>query len=143
MTVGDRIKMRRIELEWSQEDLAKRAGYYGKPTISKYENAGNDISMKQVSKIAKALGVTTAYLMGWETAEDQVKAEPPAPVKKSDDNIYVNANDIPKAVDLYTKYLNVPHEIQAAVDLLLSTPQPDALSHRLQNYTDEQNPEDS
>ena len=41
MTVADRIKMRRLELEWSQEELAKRAGYYGKPTISKYENAGN------------------------------------------------------------------------------------------------------
>ena len=124
MTVADRIKMRRLELEWSQEELAKRAGYYGKPTISKYENAGNDISMKQVAKMAKALGVTTAYLMGWETEMDHV-----APVKqaavKTEGNL-INANDIPTAVDLYSKYVNASPEVRAAVDLLLKSSKPDA-----------------
>lgn len=128
MTVADRIKMRRLELEWSQEELAKRAGYYGKPTVSKYENAGNDISMKQVARMAKALGVTTAYLMGWETTADQIQAPTKTPdtaIIKSENSV-IDANDIPKAVDLYSKYMNVSPEIQAAVDLLLKSSKPDS-----------------
>ena len=116
MTVADRIKMRRLELEWSQEELAKRAGYYGKPTISKYENAGNDISMKQVARMAKALGVTTAYLMGWETTADQVaKADPVVEkpeIKPS--GSYINTDDLPKAVELYRQYEELSPENQTA-----------------------------
>lgn len=144
MTVGERIKMRRIELGWSQDDLAKKAGYYAKPTISKYENAGNDISMKQVSRIAKALGVTTAYLMGWETVADQVRQSSPEPsVVEKPSGTYVNTDDIPKAIDLYTQYINAPQEVRVAVELLLKSQQSDALHQRLQSYTDEQTNQDS
>lgn len=144
MTVGERIKMRRIELGWSQDDLAKKAGYYAKPTISKYENAGNDISMKQVSRIAKALGVTTAYLMGWETVADQVRQSSPEPsVVEKPSGTYVNTNDIQKAIDLYTQYINAPQEVRVAVELLLKSQQSDALHQRLQSYTDEQTNQDS
>lgn len=131
MTVGDRIKQRRIELEWSQEELAKRAGYYGKPTISKYENAGNDISMKQVSRLAKALGVTTAYLMGWESEH------------KSLSDTTVSTSDIPAAIDLYASYKNASPETQMAIDLLLKGPQQAALSQRLQDYNNGQTPIDT
>lgn len=146
MTVGDRIKQRRIELGWSQDELAKRAGYYAKPTISKYENAGNDISMKQVSKLAKALGVTTAYLMGWETTLDQVKASEPEHEQNTivkPEGTYMNTADIPKAIELYTKYLNAPHEVQVSIELLLKSQQSDPLSDRLQGYNNEQTPKDS
>lgn len=66
MTVADRIREKRNELRLSQAELATRAGYSDKTAISKIENAGNDITMKQVRRIAKALYVTDAYLMGWE-----------------------------------------------------------------------------
>ena len=65
MTVGDRIREIRVSLEISQTELAKRAGYSDKTRISKIENSGNEISMKQVKRIAKALNVDSAYLMGW------------------------------------------------------------------------------
>ena len=66
MTIGDRIRNKRIELQLSQSDLAVRANYSDKTRISKIENSGNDISMKQVRRLADALGVSSAYLMGWE-----------------------------------------------------------------------------
>ena len=71
MTVADRIKNKRIELNLSQEELAKRAGYSGKTAISKLENAGNNITMKQVRRLAEALSVTDKYLMGWEDVGDE------------------------------------------------------------------------
>lgn len=70
MTVADRIKERRIELNLSQTQLAKKAGYTDKTSISKIENAGNEISMKKIERIAKALYVTPAYLLGWEDNND-------------------------------------------------------------------------
>ena len=71
MTIGDRIKEKRKELHLSQEALAKLAGYSDKSAISKFEHSGDDISMKQVKRVAQALGVSSAYLMGWER-EDRI-----------------------------------------------------------------------
>ena len=71
MTIADRIKQKRIELNLSQTDLAQRAEYSDKSAISKIEHAGDDITMKQVKRIAKALNVTSAYLMGWESPRNQ------------------------------------------------------------------------
>ena len=73
MTIGDRIKQKRKELDLSQEALAKLAGYSDKSAISKFEHGGDDISMKQVKRLAKALGVSSAYLMGWEREEKVMK----------------------------------------------------------------------
>ena len=66
MTVADRIKNKRIELGFTQTELAERAGYSDKTAISKIENAGNEVTMKQVRRIAAALNTTDVYLMGWD-----------------------------------------------------------------------------
>ena len=66
MTIGERIKEKRLELKLSQDELAKMAGYSDKSAICKFERGGNEITMKQVKRVAKALGVSSAYLMGWE-----------------------------------------------------------------------------
>lgn len=70
MTVADRIKIRRNELNLSQAELAKKANYSDKTAISKLENAGNDITMKQLRRIAIALDTTVEYLMGWDNETD-------------------------------------------------------------------------
>lgn len=75
MTVGDRIRQTRIEKGLSQTELADRANYFDKTRISKIEHAGNDISMKQVRRIANALGVSSAYLMGWEDTDIDYKLQ--------------------------------------------------------------------
>lgn len=66
MTTGDRIRNRRQELGLTQEDLAKKMGLAGKSTVSKIESAGNEVSLKQVRKYAKALNCTVGYLLGMD-----------------------------------------------------------------------------
>ena len=68
MTLYDRIRARREELNMSQEELAKRLGYKSRSTIAKIESGENDITQSKIVAFAKALGIKTAYLMGWEAA---------------------------------------------------------------------------
>lgn len=75
MTIADRIRNIRNELQLSQTELAERANYCDKTRISKIENSGNDISMKQVKRIASALGVPMESLMGWSVPEDTPQAQ--------------------------------------------------------------------
>jgi len=65
MTVGERIKQRRIELNLSQDELAKRVGYKSRSSINKIELA-RELPLRKVEKMAVALDVTPGYLMGWE-----------------------------------------------------------------------------
>lgn len=70
MTVGERIKKIRIEKDIQQIDLASKCGI-SKQTLYKYENnIVTNIALPMVTKIAKALNVSEAVLMGWEDAED-------------------------------------------------------------------------
>jgi len=70
MKIGDRIKERRIELNWSQRELAAKMGY-NHSTITRIETGKIDISQSRVVQFSEVLGVSIAYLMGWE--EEQKK----------------------------------------------------------------------
>ena len=72
MTLYDRIRTRREQLNMSQEELAKRLCYKSRSTIAKIESGENDITQSKIVAFAKALGVKPGYLMGWEDA-------PPSP----------------------------------------------------------------
>ena len=64
MTVGERIKERRIELGMSQEELAKKCGYKSRSSINKIELA-RDLPLAKLTIAAKALECSPAYLLGW------------------------------------------------------------------------------
>lgn len=66
MDIGERIKLRREELNMSQAELARKVGYTSRSTITRIERDGNGISQDKIVAIAKALKVTPSYLMGWE-----------------------------------------------------------------------------
>ncbi len=66
MTIGERIKILRKERGMTQEQLAKKCGYKSLTTINKIELGINRITLSVVEVLAEALGVTPAYLMGWE-----------------------------------------------------------------------------
>ncbi len=66
MTVADRIKDLRVKQGLSQDDLAKKMGFKNRSSVTQVEKSGNDITLRKVEKYAKALGVSPAYLMGWE-----------------------------------------------------------------------------
>lgn len=75
MTIGKRIKRRRIELGMSQEELAKVMGYQDRSAISMVETGRRDISWENVCKYAKALNCSPSYLMKWEDPIDDEDLE--------------------------------------------------------------------
>lgn len=64
MNVGERIKQRRLELNLSQEELAKKVGYKSRSSINKIE-LSRDLPLRKVELMAKALDTTPSDLMGW------------------------------------------------------------------------------
>lgn len=125
MTIGERIKNKRIEKDLSQAELAKLAGYYDKTVISRFEHAGNDISMKQVKRIAKALNVSPAYLMGWEEPSNESK------IMMIGGNarylpVFAESDDIEKALELYKAYSDASSDVQSAIEILLKSHLSDA-----------------
>jgi len=64
--IGDNIKNKRTELGLTLREVADRAGV-SKQTIQRYETGTiSNIPSDKVEKVATALNVTPAYLMGWE-----------------------------------------------------------------------------
>ncbi len=66
MTIGERIKAKRIEMGWSQRELAKRMNYQNHSTVTKIEAGKVDLPQKRLEQFAKVLNTDVAYLMGWE-----------------------------------------------------------------------------
>lgn len=69
MDIGERIRIRREQLNMSQAELARKVGYSTRSTITRIEREGNGISQDKIVAIAKALKTTPSYLMGWEDEE--------------------------------------------------------------------------
>ena len=80
MKVGERIRQRRIELDLSQEELAKRLGYSSRTSISKIELDERKVPIEKLEAIAKALNTTSAWLMEWKSVEDKFLDEQTSPV---------------------------------------------------------------
>lgn len=65
MTVGERIKEKRIEKGMTQDELAKKAGYKSRSSINKIE-LSRDLPLDKVEQVAKILECSPSYLLGWE-----------------------------------------------------------------------------
>lgn len=67
-----RIKKRRLELEYSFQDLADKTNM-SKSTLQRYETGAiKNLPLDKLEVLASALQTTPSYLMGW----DEVKEEP-------------------------------------------------------------------
>lgn len=75
MTIGDRIKSRRIELGYTQELLATKLGYKTKGSVAKIENGEQSLTPERLYDIAKVLETSPSYLAGWEDAAITLPAE--------------------------------------------------------------------
>ena len=70
MTIGQRIKRARENKNMTLDEVAKRCNTT-KQTIFKYENEiVTNIPYEKIILLAKALGITPAYLMGWDEKEN-------------------------------------------------------------------------
>lgn len=68
MTVGDRIRQKRIDQGVTQQELADKVGI-SKQAIYKYEaNIVTNIPTDRVDAMAKALHCSPSFLMGWEAS---------------------------------------------------------------------------
>ena len=65
MKIGEKIRQRREQLGYTQEELALKLGYASRSSVNKVENS-EEVSMKKVKMYAEALNTSVAYLMGWE-----------------------------------------------------------------------------
>ena len=67
--MGQRIRERRIALELTLDELGKRVGV-GASTVRKWETGYiKDMRSDKIQKVADALDVTPAYLMGWDESQ--------------------------------------------------------------------------
>lgn len=73
--VGKNIRRRRIELGLSQEELAERCGFKSKSSINKMESGVQGLPQSKIVAVAKALGTTPGYIMGWDGVEDSQQQE--------------------------------------------------------------------
>lgn len=73
MKIGERIKLRRIELGWSLQELADRMGYANKSTVARVETGKIDPPQSKVVKFAEVLNTSVADLMGWN---EEIKKNP-------------------------------------------------------------------
>lgn len=95
MTVGQRIRERRKELNISQEELGKRLGGISRAAVCNVEKDKEDLTLERVRKYAEALHCSPGYLAGW--------------VDRADD----------RAIKMYESYLGQNPEVQAAIESLL------------------------
>lgn len=118
--IGNRIKSLREEKGISQDELAKLAGYTSRSSINKIELGKTNLSQSRITKIANALGVTPAYIMGWNKDEEEIE------------EFTNHEKRVIKA------YRNKP-EMQPAVDKLLGVENTDALTEDMKNTADKIN----
>ena len=76
MNIGKNIKAKRLEKNFTLEDLAKKVGT-SKQTIQRYETGViANIPSDKIESLANALQTTPAFLMGWEdSTEDTAKSQ--------------------------------------------------------------------
>jgi len=73
MTVGEKVKMLREAQNMTQEELAKAVGYKTRSSITKIETGEADPTQKKLMKLAAALGVSPAELLG----DSESEGDPP------------------------------------------------------------------
>lgn len=69
MNIGERLKQKRREKRLTLEQVGKLIGV-SKQTVQRYESGEIiNIPLTRLSEIARVLGTTPGYLMGWESED--------------------------------------------------------------------------
>ena len=117
MTIGDRIKKRREELNLSQEELAKRLGYKSRSSVNKIEVGCQNLTQSKIKAIADALHTTPSYIMGWEDSPAPAKATAAPTAERDIDPIYDALNIAGRqALCAYGRFLGSQTEYRATTD---------------------------
>ena len=112
MEIGEKIRIRRMQLEWSQRELARRMGYTNNSTIAKIEQGKVDVTQARVVQFSQVLGVSIAWLMDWEEAEKKNDQLVPLVTRLRKDSKFMNAVQM---LDTLT-----PQQFEAVMQMLLA-----------------------
>lgn len=112
MTIGERIKNRRLELGMSQSELAKRIGCNAKSSISKLETQGDNITTDRIKRVAAALNCSEADLMGWSDNKTQENAAFSVAMLK-------DSNFLSHAKKLFYANGNIQEQVYSYIDFLI------------------------
>ena len=115
MTMGDRIKTRRIELGMTQQELAIKMGFKTRSHISLLEQGDRNIPISKIKRLANALETSPEYIMGWN--DDMVSATTTGDNNRTTNQITNNYGNCGTATDNTTDSLRV---IFNATDSLLT-----------------------
>ena len=96
--MGQRIRDRRIALELTLDELGKKVGV-GASTVRKWETGFiKDMRSDKIQKVADALDVTPAYLMGWDESQsvsvEQVHTDNGL-IGQANAPVYINGENTP------------------------------------------------
>lgn len=128
MTMGEKIKLLREQNNMTLEELGNKVGV-GKSTVRKWEN-GMIANMRRdkIAKIAHALRVSPAYLMGWVDNLENSKeiGLPEESTDNPNDAFYESLTDEQKAeiTRLYQLYQKADPAHKLAVEALLKETPP-------------------
>lgn len=106
LVTSSRLREALEESHMTQQQLADKSKV-AKASISHYVNGLNEPGNKSAYMMAKVLGVSPAWLMGFDVPK----------IPQTDPE--TEMNDIEKAKELYEKYLHAIPEIRSAIDSLL------------------------
>ena len=112
MELADKVRIRREQLGWSQEELALRMGYKSRSSINKIET-GRPVTQKIIARLADALGVTIPYLMGWD--------EKPADNLEAMGSLAAQVLMDPDAMEMVQAYMQLSDADRYAVRLVIAS----------------------
>ncbi|HIZ17174.1 MAG TPA: helix-turn-helix domain-containing protein [Firmicutes bacterium] len=95
--IGEKIRKRRKELNYSQSQLAQILGYKSRSSINKIEMGENDIPQSKLKNFAEALKCTQLYLLGLDEEcglETYILNDPDADEYAYPEKIKVSRKDI-------------------------------------------------
>ena len=126
MTIGQRIKQRRIELGLSQEQLAHRLGNKSRASVCTVENDKEDLTSDRIRKYAEALETTPAYIMGWEDENgDPTVLGQLGDSYEKQEMLKILGNYSSDQLAEFVKFLNLftkaTPEVQSAIETLLKS----------------------
>lgn len=82
MTVGERIKKKRLDLGWTQDVMCSKVGL-SKSFLSELESGKRNVSAENLYTIAQVFGVSLDYLMAGKASKESRESNLQVPIPNS------------------------------------------------------------